>query len=98
MNQPVSQVAWKVRAVVRRAVFFHAPRHVHPRPPLHGQFDVRIRFVVPEQHVEARAVLLDQIVLERQRFLLVVQQDVVQSEASRIRLPVFASASRSSLK
>ena len=78
LHQPVGQVARKIRAVVRRAVLLHAPRHVHPRPALRGQLDVGIGLVVAQQHVEARLVLFDQVALERQRFLLVVQQDVVE--------------------
>ena len=42
-----------------------------------GQLDIRVGLVVAQQDVEARLVLLDQIVLERQRFLFVVDQNVV---------------------
>ena len=43
-----------------------------------GQLDVGIRLVVAQKDVVARLLLLDQVVLERQRFLLVVHDDVVE--------------------
>ena len=53
------------------------PRHVDARKPLVGQLDVGISLVVPQQDIEARLVLLDEVVLKRQRFLLVIDQDVI---------------------
>ena len=41
------------------------------------QLDVRIGLVVAQQDVEARLVLLDEVVFERQRFFFVIDQDVV---------------------
>jgi hypothetical protein len=44
---------------------------------LAGELDVRICLVVAQQDVVARLPLLDQVVLERQRFLLVVDLDEI---------------------
>ena len=53
------------------------PRHVDPRILFVGELDVRIGLVVAQQNVETRLVLLDQVVLERQRLFFVIDQDVV---------------------
>ena len=83
VHQPVGQVARKEGAEVRGAVLAQAPRHVHARVFLAGELDVRIRLVVAQQDVEARFVLLDEVVLECQCLFLVVHQDVV--EVARFR-------------
>ena len=77
VHQPMRQVGRKKRAVIRCPVLAQPPRHVNPRIALVGEFHVGIRLVVAQQNVETRLVLLDQVVLERQRFLFVVHQDVV---------------------
>ena len=41
------------------------------------EFDVRISFVVAQQDVKARLVLLDEVIFERERFLLVIDENVV---------------------
>ena len=99
VHQAVRQVAGEVRAEVSRAVLAQPPRDVDARILLAGQLDVGIGLVVAQQDVEARLVLLDQVVLERQRLLLVVDQDVVDvARLARSGVPVLASASRSSEK
>ena len=77
MHQPVRQVGREVGTEIGGAVLAQAPRHVHTRVALAGQLDVGVGFVVAQQHVEARLVLLDQVVFERQRFLFVIHQNVV---------------------
>ena len=77
VDQAMREVAGKVRAVVSGAVFAQAAGDVHTRVLFGGEFDIWISLVVAQQDVEARLPLLDEIVLERQRFLLVVDQDVV---------------------
>ncbi len=77
MHQPVRQVPREVRSVVGRPVFPQPPGHVHARIILGGELDVRIRLVVAQQDVVARLALLDQVVLERQRFFLVVDVDKI---------------------
>ena len=99
VHQAVRQVAGEVRAEVGGAVLAQPPRHVDARILLAGQLDVGIGLVVAQQDVEARLLLLDQVVLKRQRFFFVVDQDVVDVRAlPRIRVPVLASARRSSEK
>ncbi len=61
----------------------------------HGQLDVGIGFVVAQQNVVTRLLLLDQVVLERERFLLVVDDDVIEIDGlaqQRPGLGVFAGA------
>ena len=72
-----ARLAGKVRAEVGGAVLAQAPRDVDARVLLAGQLDVGVGLVVAQQDVEARLVLLDEVVLERQRFFFVVDQDVV---------------------
>ena len=77
VHQPVGQVAGKEGAEVGGAVLAQPPGDVDARILLGGQLDVGVGLVVAQQDVEARLPLLDQVVLEGQRFLLVVDQDVV---------------------
>jgi hypothetical protein len=83
VHEPVRQVRRKVRAEVRRAILPEPAGDVHARVFLIGQLDIGIRLVVAEQDVETRLVLLDQVVFERQRFFLVIDQDVV--DVARLR-------------
>ena len=80
------------------AVLLQAAGNVDAGVPLIGELDIRVGFVVAQQDVEARLVLLDEIVFEGECLFFVVDQDVVDSRASRDEPPVLASASRSSLK
>ena len=74
----VGEVGREVRAVVFAAVFFQPPCDIHARKALaKRELDVRISFVVAQKDVVARLLLLDEVVLERQRFLVVVDDDVV---------------------
>ncbi len=74
----VGQVGREVRAVIFAAVFLQPPCDVHARKALaERELDVRICFVVAQKDVVARLLLLDEVVLERQRFLVVVDDDVV---------------------
>ena len=75
MNQiddAISQISGEVGAVVSAAVLTQAARDVDPRPALaQRELYVRVSLVVAQQDVEARFTLLDEIVLERQRFFIV---------------------------
>jgi len=42
-----------------------------------GQLDIRISFVIAQQHIEARLLLLDEIIFKRQRLFFVVHHNVV---------------------
>jgi hypothetical protein len=77
VHQAVRQVGGKVRAEIGGAVLAQAARDVHARIFFAGQLDVGVGLVVAQQDVEARLVLLDEVVFERQRFFFVVDQDVV---------------------
>jgi hypothetical protein len=77
VHQAVRQVGGKVGAEIGGAVLAQAARHVDARVALARQLDVRVGLVVAQQHVEARLVLLDEVVLERQRLFFVVDQNVV---------------------
>ena len=77
VHQAMRQVAGKVRAVVSGAILAQPARDVNARIFFGGELDVRIRFVVAQQDVEARLPLLDEVVLKRQRFFFVVDQNVV---------------------
>ena len=78
VDQPVRQIAGEIRAVVGGRRLCIRRRVTYTRGILFaGELDVRIGLVVAQQDVEARLPLLDEVVLERERFLLVVDQDVV---------------------
>ena len=78
VHQPMRQIAREIRAVSSvEPSFFKRPRDVDARITLGRQLDVRIGLVVAQQDVVARLPLLDQVVLERQRFFFVVDLDEV---------------------
>ena len=98
IDQPVRQAGREVRPEIERSVFAQPPRGEHPRIALaDGQLDVGIRFVIAQKNVVARLLLLDQVVLKRQRFFLVVDDDVVEIDGlaqQRAGLGVAAAPSR----
>jgi hypothetical protein len=94
MDKAMREVAREVRAVVSRAVLTQAAGDIDARIFFGGQLDVWIGLIVAQQNVEARLPLFDEIVLERKGFFFVVDT----STASEMRVPVFVSARRSSLK
>ena len=81
MNQvddPIGQAGWKKRAVVRTAVFAQPSRHIDAWEALaQGKLHVGIGLVIAQQDVEFRLALLDQIVFEREGFLVVGDHDVI---------------------
>ena len=77
VHQAIRQVGRKVRAEIGGAVFDEPARHIDAGEAFVGELDVRIGLVVAQQNVEARLVLLDEVVFKRQRFFFVVDQDVV---------------------
>jgi hypothetical protein len=84
LHHPISQIPRKIRTVVSAAVSAQPPRHKHLRVTVRErQLHVGIGLVVPQQDVEARLALLDEVVLKRQRLVLIVDQDVVDVD----RLP-----------
>ena len=83
MNQPVREIAREIWAVVARTVAENATRDIDARVFFVCELNVRIRFVVAQQYVEAWFVLLDEIVFERERFLIVV--DLNEIDIARFR-------------
>ena len=79
-DQTPRQIPRKVRPV-KTIHLIQPPGDVHARILLRRDLDVRISLVVPQQDIEARLVLLDQVVLKRQRFLLVIHKNVVQRDS-----------------
>ncbi len=77
VDQPVRQISRKIRPVIGAAVLSQTARHVYSRILFSGQLDVRVCFVIAQQDVVARLVLLDEIVLERERFFVVVDLDKI---------------------
>jgi hypothetical protein len=81
-NDTVGQIAGKVWAVVRRAVFAEAARDEHLGVAVRErEFDVGVGFVVAQKDVEAWLSLLDEVVFERQCFMLVSYEDVVDIDS-----------------
>ena len=79
IDQSIRQAGGEVGTEVERAVLAQAARGEDARIALaDGQLDVGISLVIAQKDVVARLLLLDEIVLERQRFLLVVDDDVVE--------------------
>ncbi len=78
VHDAIGQVRGKIRAVVSAAIFPQPPGHIDPGKALaQSQLDVRIGLVVAQQNVEARFLLLDQVVLKRQRLFIVRHHDVI---------------------
>ena len=78
IDDAVGEVRGDVRTVVSAAIFTEAACDVHPRKTLaQRQFHVGIGFVIAQQNIEARLTLFDEVVFERQRFLVVGDDDVV---------------------
>jgi len=78
IDQPVRKISWKVGTVVRPAIFAQSAGHKDFRIAIvHRQLDVRIGLVVPQQNVEARLLLFDQVVLKRQCLVLICDRDVL---------------------
>ena len=77
IDDPVCQIPGKIRTVIIAAVFAQPPRYVHAGKALaQGEFDIWISFVVAQQDVETRLLLLDKVVFQRQRFFVVVYDNI----------------------
>src|SRR5215472_2259526 len=72
LQDPASQARGKIGTKIKRAVLLNFAREVDPGILLgHGQLDIGVGLIVPEQHIESGLVLLDEIVLEGQGFTVV---------------------------
>ena len=78
VDDAVGQVPGEVGTVVNAAVAAQAAGDEDLRPAItEGEFHVGVGLVVAQQDVEAGLALLDEIVFQSQRLVLVVDQDVV---------------------
>ncbi len=78
VDQPMREVARKIRAEVGAAVFTQAAGDEDLGIAVgEGDLDVGVGLVVAQQDVEARLALLDEIVLEREGLMLVGHRDVI---------------------
>ena len=77
VDQPVGEIAGEIRTEVSRAILDEAAGHVDARKSFAGQLDVGVGFVVAQQDIETRLVLLDEVIFESQRFFFVIDEDVV---------------------
>ena len=79
VDEPVREIARKIRAEVGGAVLAQAARDEDLGVAVgERELDVRVGLVVAQQDVEARLALLDQVVFERQRLVLVGDGDVLE--------------------
>ena len=77
-DDAVGEIAGKVRAVVGGAVLAQAAGDEDFGEAVgEGELDVGVGLVVAQQDVEARLALLDEVVFEGERFVLVGDEDVV---------------------
>src|SRR5580700_10124691 len=68
VHDAICEARRKIRAVVAAAVFAQTPRHINSGETLaQGQLHVGISLVVTQQDVKSWLLLLDEVVLERQR-------------------------------
>ncbi len=78
VHDAIRQVCRKIRTVVGAAILAQTPRDIHAGKALaQGELHVWISLVVAQQNVEARLLLLDQVVLKRQRLFIVGHDDVI---------------------
>ena len=78
IHQAVCQISWKVRAIVDAAVFLKAPRDKDAREALaQRELDIWIGLVITQQDVEAWLLRLDQVIFERQRLMLIGNDDIL---------------------
>src|SRR5215469_3442303 len=78
IDEPVSQTGGKIRSKIQAAIALQPAGDVDPRVAFaHRELNVGVSFVIAQQDVEARLLLLDQIILKRQSFLVVIDYDVI---------------------
>jgi len=99
MNQidnAIGEIGREVRTEVNASVLAQAAGHINSRETLsEGQLDVGVSLVVAQQDVEARLLLLDEVILERERLFVIGDNDVVDIDRladERAGLRVFPTA------
>ncbi len=97
LDDAIGEVTGKVGAVVGGAVFAQAARDEDLGEAIgERELDVGVGLVVAQQDVEAGLALLDEVVFKREGLMLVGDEDVFESTASRMREPVLALACEAS--
>ena len=67
----------RVRPEIAGFIFFHLPGKLHPGESLrYGDLDKRVCFIILQQRIIFRAVLLDQIIFQHQRFQLRIRHNI----------------------
>ncbi len=81
MNQvddTIRKIRREVRTVVRTSILAKAPGYIHARESFaERELYVGIRLVVAQQNIKARLFLLDEVIFECERFLIVGDDQVV---------------------
>ena len=78
VHDAVSQIAGKVGAIILAAILFEPAGDINPRVAFgQSKLDIGVGFVVAEKNVEARLLLLDEVVLKGKGFFVVADNDVL---------------------
>src|SRR5438105_10213897 len=78
IHDAISEVRREVRPVISATVFAQPPRDIHAGKPLaQSQLHIGISLVIPQENVETRLALLDKVILKRQRFFIIGNDNVV---------------------
>ena len=78
VDNAIGEIGREVRAGINAAILAQSARDVDARKALgERELDIRVSLVVAQQDVEARLPLLDEMVLERERFLVIGDDNVV---------------------
>ena len=94
VHDAIGQIAGEIWSVIFAAILLQASGHIHARKTLtQSQLDIGISLVIAKQDVEARLLLLDEVVFKRQSFFVVVDDDVLDVNRLTQQLPVLAFAS-----
>lgn len=76
MKNAAGESGGEIRAEIERAIFFDAAREIDAGIFFGGgELDVRVGFIVAQDDVKFRAVLLNEVVLEGQRFMFVIDNN-----------------------
>ena len=78
IDDAIGEIGGEEGSVVGATILAQAASHVNSRKTLaQSEFHVRVGFVIAQQDVEARLLLLDEIVLECQRLFIIGDDNVV---------------------
>src|SRR5262249_15672306 len=78
VHDAIGQIGREVRAIVRAAVFAKTAGYVHPGKALaQGEFYIGGGLIIAQQNVEARLLLLDEVVFQSQDLAGIGDDDVI---------------------